>query len=162
MIETLYTMGGYGYSQDAFFDRLEANGVDALVDIRQRRGMRGRQYSFLNSTALQTELLEREIAYLHLKELSPTTAVRDAQKSQDLSSGVAKRKRDILSCEFVAAYSENVLVSLDPEDIWAKISGYKRPCFFCVEAAERACHRSLVTDWLTNYRHTPVNHIQGR
>ena len=78
MIETLYTMGGYGYSQDAFFDRLEANGVDVLVDIRQRRGMRGRQYSFLNSTALQTELLEREIAYLHLKELSPTTAVRDA------------------------------------------------------------------------------------
>ena len=162
MIDTLYTTGGYGYSQNTFFDRLKANGVDALVDIRQRRGMRGRQYSFLNSTALQAELLGRGIAYLYLKELSPTTAVRDAQKSQDLSSGVAKRKREILSCEFVAAYSENILVNLNPEDVWAKISSYKRPCFFCVEAAERACHRSLVTDWLTNYRHTPVNHIQGR
>lgn len=162
MIDTLYTIGGYGYSQNAFFDRLKANGVDALVDIRQRRGMRGRQYSFLNSTALQAELLGRGTAYLHLKELSPTTAVRDAQKSQDLSSGVAKRKRELLSCEFVAAYSENVLVNLNPEDVWAKILSYERPCFFCVEAAERACHRSLVTDWLTNYRQTPVIHIQGR
>ena len=162
MIDTLYTTGGYGYSQNTSFDRLKANGVDALVDIRQRRGMRGRQYSFLNSTALQAELLGRGSAYLYLKELSPTTAVRDAQKSQDLSSGVAKRKREILSCEFVAAYSENILVNLNPEDVWAKISSYKRPCFFCVEAAERACHRSLVTDWLTNYRQTPVIHIQGR
>lgn len=162
MIETLYTIGGYGYSQNSFFDRLEANGVDVLVDIRQRRGMRGRRYSFLNSTALQTELLERGIAYLHLKELSPTTLVRDAQKSQDLSSGVAKRKREILSCEFIEAYSDNVLVNLNPEDILAKILDYKRPCFFCVEAAERACHRSLVTDWLTSYRHIPATHIQGR
>ncbi len=45
----IVTIGGYGFTEDAFINALKGAGVDAFVDIRQRRGMRGSKYAFLNS-----------------------------------------------------------------------------------------------------------------
>lgn len=159
MIETISTIGGYGYSKETFFERLKENKIDILVDIRQRRGMRGKLYAFLNATALTSELAGHGIAYIHIKELAPTNEVRDAQREDDLKSGAKKRTRIELSDAFRDAYREKVLVGSSAEKILAEIQSYRHPCFFCVEGPAVACHRSLVTDWLLGYRSIPINNI---
>jgi uncharacterized protein (DUF488 family) len=159
MIETINTIGGYGFSKEAFFERLKESKIDILVDIRQRRGMRGKLYAFLNAKALASELERHGIAYIHIKELAPTDEVRDAQREDDLKSGVKKRTRAELSDAFRDAYREKILVGSSAEKILAKIQNYRHPCFFCVEGPVAACHRSLVTDWLIGYRNFHVNNI---
>jgi uncharacterized protein (DUF488 family) len=159
MIETIHTIGGYGYSKESFFKKLKDNKVDILVDIRQRRGMRGKTYSFLNSSALQIELSSQEIAYIHLKELAPTDEVRNAQKEDDKKIGTKKRSRLELSDAFKEEYRLRVLVKSDVDRVLMKIQAYRNPCFFCVEGPAAACHRSLVTDWILDCKRYPINDI---
>ena len=42
----LYTIGVYGFTKQTFHDALDEARIDAVVDIRRRRGVRGREYSF--------------------------------------------------------------------------------------------------------------------
>lgn len=159
MIDMIFTIGAYGHSAASFFEGLHANDVDVLVDIRQRRGMRGRPLAFLNATALQRELVTKGIAYMHLKELAPTAEVRTTQKAVDSSVGIPKAQRLELSTEFKIEYERQVLSSLSADEIVNSIHPHRRPCFFCVEGPPRACHRSLVSDWIQVHTGTPVSHI---
>ena len=45
--------GVYGKTEHEFFDSLLSENITLFVDIRQRRGMRGKKYSFVNSLYLQ-------------------------------------------------------------------------------------------------------------
>ena len=45
----LYTMGVYGSTEASFFKKLEQNNIDTFCDIRQRRGVRGSKYRYVNS-----------------------------------------------------------------------------------------------------------------
>jgi uncharacterized protein (DUF488 family) len=159
MIEVIYTIGGYGHSKESFFKKLKDNGVDILVDIRQRRGMRGKLYSFLNSSALQNELFEQGISYIHIKDLAPTNEVRSAQKEEDKKTGDKKRSRTELSDSFKKEYQERVLLNSDVNEILAEIQPYRRPCLFCVEGPAKACHRSLVAEWILSNKNYPINDI---
>ena len=159
MIETIHTIGGYGHSKEGFFKKLEENGIDILVDIRKRRGMRGVKYSFLNSNALQIELSRKGIAYIHIKELAPTEDVRNAQKEEDKKSSEIKRNRAELSDRFKKEYRDKILVNSDASEIIQKIQPYRHPCFFCVEGPAKACHRSLVTEWLLKHENYSINNI---
>lgn len=145
----LLTIGAYGHSAESFFDRLKSYDVDLLVDIRQRRGMRGSTYAFLNATALQLELARRGIGYLHLKELAPTSSIRDAQREADRASGVTKRSREGLSELFETKYLAEVVAKVDFASILSRLTQHKRVCFFCVEREAHACHRSLVASWIS-------------
>ena len=71
-----YTVGVYGYTEQTFFTKLRENGIDTFCDIRQRRGVRGKKYAYVNSTYLQSKLKEYGIKYLYVNELSPTTEIR--------------------------------------------------------------------------------------
>ena len=53
-----YTIGVYNSDKEQFFNKLIENGIDTFCDIRQRRGVRGREYSFVNSNRLQATLHE--------------------------------------------------------------------------------------------------------
>ncbi len=48
-----FTIGVYNSSEKEFFDKLLENNIDTFCDIRQRRGVRGAKYSFVNSNRLQ-------------------------------------------------------------------------------------------------------------
>lgn len=159
MIEVVYTIGGYGHAKDGFFKKLESNGIDVLVDIRQRRGMRGKTYSFLNSRALQSELSERAVAYIHMKGLAPTNDIRDAQKEEDKRLREIKSSRAQLSERFKEQYRAKILAATDMHVILQELQAYRRPCFFCVEGPATACHRSIVTDWILERRAFSVVHI---
>ena len=154
----LYTIGAFGFGEDSFFQALVDAGIDTLCDVRQRRGVRGATYAFVNSKRLQARLEALGIRYVHVKALAPTTEVRQAQHRADRAAGVAKRQRDALSPAFVDAYERAVLTDTEAEDVLAALPpDAKRVALFCVEEKPEACHRSLAAAWLAAGR--PVTHL---
>ena len=77
------TIGVYGFTARAFIDALRRADVRVLLDVRQRRGVRGSDYSWANSRRLQDMLSEAGIEYRHHKELAPTTELRQLQYRED-------------------------------------------------------------------------------
>jgi uncharacterized protein (DUF488 family) len=159
MTDRLYTVGVYGFSEEAFYETLARHAVDALVDIRQRRGVRGAQYAFANARRLEAGLGDRHITYLHLAELAPTADIRDLQKRADARSGVGKRARPTLTDEFVAAYRSEILTPEQVETAATALASFLRPALLCVEAAPAACHRSLASQELARVLHVDVDHL---
>lgn len=145
------TIGVYGFDSESFLGALAAAGVELLLDVRQRRGVRGSEYAWANAGRLQSALEEDGIGYTHLKELAPTTAMREAQYRADERKGEGKRSRTELSDEYASLYTEQVLdaVDLGPIVNWI---GASRAALLCVERDPEACHRSLIAarlqrDW---------------
>ena len=157
----LLTTGVYGSAEQEFFDALSRAGVDTFVDIRQRRGVRGSEYAFVNAKRLESRLGAMGIRYLHLKELAPTQAVRDVQRQADASLGTAKRDRAHLSPEFAKAYREACLTDYRVDDFAAAVGGAARVvCLFCVEGAPEACHRSIASEFLARGLGATVEHLR--
>ncbi len=75
----LATIGVYGFSPESFLHTLRSADVRLLLDVRQRRGVRGPQYAWANSLRLQAALGDAGIAYSHHRELAPTTELRQLQ-----------------------------------------------------------------------------------
>ncbi len=158
--ETLLSIGVYGFSEDAFFKALTDAGVDCFCDVRARRGLRGSEYAFANSRRLQDRLSALGIAYVHVKYLSPSAAVRGAQRDADARQGMAKRSRTELGSVFRSGYIEECLRELDAKDLLDNaLQGARRPVFFCVEREPAACHRSLLTEELARQTGLPEEHI---
>ncbi|SRR6266404_6634411 len=149
MIERLYTTGVYGKTEDAFFRQLEQAHVQVFCDIRRRRGVRGSQYSFVNSNYLQKALANRDIGYRYLPQLAPSAEIRAAQHAIDQQEGVLKRERKELGEEFKRRYLQEVLNGFDSRTFAQSFDpSTKTIVLFCVEALPTACHRSLVADRL--------------
>ena len=91
------TIGVYGLTAERFLDTLHGADVRLLLDVRQRRGVRGREYAWANSRRLQAALAEADIAYRHCPELAPTTELRRLQYAEDDQRGVGKRSRTELA-----------------------------------------------------------------
>lgn len=146
---TIYTIGAYGSDADSFIGLLEQHQVDALVDVRMRRGMRGAEYAWANSQRLQQRLAAEGIGYVHAKHLAPTPDLRAVQHAVDRDLKNAKRMRTGLSSEFSEAYFRAILQPLDPTQTAEWLAGIGRaPALFCVERVPEACHRSLIAEWL--------------
>jgi uncharacterized protein (DUF488 family) len=158
----IVTIGGYGFTEAGFLSALQHAGVDMFVDIRQRRGMRGPKYAFLNSSRLQALLAAAGIGYLHARDLAPTSSVREAQKGDDLAMGVAKRDRAQLSPAFIEKYRTEILGRFDGERLGSALEGAKTIALFCVEGHPLACHRSLAAEHLAGVMGigTPVEHLR--
>jgi uncharacterized protein (DUF488 family) len=117
--------------------------VKLLLDVRQRRGVRGAQYAWANAGRLEASLREAGIGYQHLPELAPTTAMREAQYAADTERGEGKRDRTVLAPAYVELYTEQIL---DPADLdpLVRFVGRSSAALFCVERDAAACHRSLI------------------
>ncbi len=140
----IVTIGAFGFTQETFFEALQTAGVDTFCDLRQRRGVRGAEYAFVNSKRLQARLAELGIRYLHLKELAPTTAVRRQQHQADEAGQTAKRQRTTLSETFIAAYESEILQPYQSQSFLEALPpDAKIVALFCVERHPAACHRSL-------------------
>lgn len=59
----MVTIGVYEFEVAAFLDALAAANVGLLIDVRQRRGVRGPDYAWANSLRLQAALARAGIAY---------------------------------------------------------------------------------------------------
>jgi uncharacterized protein (DUF488 family) len=121
--------------------------------------VRGSEYAWANARRLEAALEEKGIAYSHLPELAPTTAMRRLQYREDERRGEGKRSRTELAPEYVLRYTEEVLDQVDLEPI-VNWMGSKRPVLLCVERDPEACHRSLVAARLKSEFGFDVEHLK--
>jgi uncharacterized protein (DUF488 family) len=112
--------------------------------VRQRRGVRGREYAWANSARLQHALAQAGIEYGHRSELAPTTELRQLQYREDDRLGVGKRSREHLAPAYVERYTAEVLDRADLDAVAAALPCAGAAALLCVEAEPAACHRSLV------------------
>ncbi len=145
-----FTIGVYNSTESEYFNKLSENRIDTFCDIRQRRGVRGSQYAFVNSNRLQAKLEDMDVKYGHVLELAPTSEIRELQKDADKQLGELKRERNKLGQIFTLAYKDRVLKKFNFDAFIEKLEevGANRVAFFCVEEKPEACHRSIVTDKL--------------
>ena len=156
----LATIGVYGFDRDSFLAALREANVRSLLDVRQRRGVRGPEYAWANSQRLQSALAEAGIAYEHLRELAPTTELRQLQYREDDRLGVGKRSRSELAAEYVRRYREEILDHVDLEPIVESLAGDGAAALLCVERDPEACHRSLIAERLATRHGLTIRHIR--
>ena len=155
----LATIGVYGFALDTFLAALREAGVGLVVDVRQRRGVRGSQYAWANSQRLQAALADAEIGYAHHPELAPTTEMRQLQYREDERQGVGKRSRVELAPQYVERYRREILDRADLEGFVASLPGDTVAALLCVERDARACHRSLIAARVEHESGVAVKHL---
>jgi len=154
------TIGVYDWTPERFLAALRDAGVRQLLDVRQRRGVRGPQYAWANARRLQAALDEAGVEYRHHKELAPTTELRRLQYAEDARRGEGKRSRTVLAPEYVERYTSEILDRADLEPIVAAMPAGGAAALFCVEADPEACHRSLVAARIHERFGLAVTHIR--
>ena len=153
------TIGVYGFDGERFVAALDDAGVTLVVDVRQRRGVRGTQYAWANVRRLTARLADHGIGYVHHAELAPTTAMRELQYAADARTGAGKRTRDALAPEYIAAYTREILDATPLHELLADLPVHGRAALLCVEAAAAACHRSLIAQRLAERHGFEVAHL---
>jgi len=156
-----FTIGVYNSTEKEFFDKITKNSIDTFCDIRQRRGVRGAKYSFVNSNRLQQKLNDLDVKYGYIPDLAPTTEIRELQKEIDHEKGELKRERQILGKVFIIEYKNQVLKNFDFENFFENLDqiGANRVVLFCVEEHPEACHRSIVAEKIANNFNYKITHL---
>jgi len=137
-------VGVYQSGLDDFLDKLTRHRVAMVVDVRQRRGVRGREYAWANSLRLQAALKQAGIEYRHVPDLAPTTELRQLQYREDDRLKVGKRSRVELAEEYRRHYLHEVLDQVDLRAFLESLPDEATSALLCVERDARACHRSLI------------------
>ena len=153
------TIGVYDFDATTFIEALRSADVRVLIDVRQRRGVRGSEYAWANAGRLQAALADEGIEYRHLKELAPTTELRQLQYAEDARAGVGKRSRVELAPEYVARYAAEILGPLGIEPVIEALPAEGRAALLCVERAPEACHRSLIAARVADEHGVAVTHL---
>ncbi|WP_328405726.1 DUF488 domain-containing protein [Streptomyces sp. NBC_00390] len=156
----MVTIGVYGLDGESFLHRLRHADVRLLLDVRQRRGVRGPEYAWANSLRLQAALAHAGIAYEHHPELAPTTELRRLQYAEDDRQGVGKRSRRELASEYTRRYSAEILDSADLTPVVSALSSGGAAALFCVERDPEACHRSLIAQRLAEQHRVTIEHLR--
>jgi uncharacterized protein (DUF488 family) len=143
-MRTIATVGVYQSTLDDFLDTLKRHLVAMVLDVRQRRGVRGREYAWANSLRLQAALGKATIAYRHVPELAPTTELRQLQYREDDRLKVGKRSRVELSEAYRQGYLREILDRVDLKALLESLPEEATSALLCVERDARACHRSLI------------------
>lgn len=154
------TIGVYDWTLEAWLDALRAAGVTQVLDVRQRRGVRGSRYAWANSRRLQVALAKAGIEYRHHKKLAPTTELRQLQYREDDRLGVGKRSREELAPEYRKRYLREILGQVDLRPIVEAMPVDGAAALMCVEADPEACHRSLVAERMLAEFQLPVEHLR--
>jgi uncharacterized protein (DUF488 family) len=154
------TIGVYGFDLASFLDTLRGADVRIVLDVRQRRGVRGPEYAWANSQRLQAALAEAGIAYRHHKELAPTTELRQVQYREDARRGVGKRSRTVLAPEYAERYAHEILDPVDLTAVVDELPDGGAGALLCVERDPEACHRSIVADRLATEHGVAVVHLR--
>jgi uncharacterized protein (DUF488 family) len=155
----LATVGVYGFSGETFLAALHAAGVTRVVDVRQRRGVRGAAYAWANSRRLQDALAGAGIEYEHRPELAPTTELRQLQYREDERAGVGKRSRTALAPAYVERYTREILDPVDLGELARALPADGLAALLCVERDPEACHRSLIAERLAAEDGFEIVHI---
>lgn len=157
---SLATIGVYGFTAETFIEALRDADAALLLDVRQRRGVRGPQYAWANAKRLIALVTDAGVAYRHHPELAPTTELRRLQYLEDDRAGVGKRSRTQLAESYRERYLREILDRVDLEPIIDTLAPKGASVLLCVERDPQACHRSLIAQrMVATRRGLPLNHI---
>jgi uncharacterized protein (DUF488 family) len=131
-----------------------------VLDVRQRRGVRGHEYAWANARRLQAALADAGIAYSHHQELAPTTELRQLQYREDERLGAGKRSRASLAPEYRERYLREILGRVDLAPLVEELPPDAASALLCVERDPEACHRSLIAERLADEYGLPVLHLR--
>jgi uncharacterized protein (DUF488 family) len=159
-VARLVTIGVYDWTLEEFLDALRREGVQQVLDLRQRRGVRGSQYAWANSKRLQAVLADAGIAYEHLPELAPTTELRHLQYAEDARQGVGKRSRERLAPDYVTRFTAERLNHVELAPIIESMPADGAVALLCVERDPEACHRSLVAERIAEQSGMALEHLR--
>jgi uncharacterized protein (DUF488 family) len=159
-VKRVCTIGVYEWDLETFLGALRGAEVRVLLDLRQRRGVRGPQYAWANSLRLQRALARAEIGYRHHLELAPTAELRQLQYAEDARQGVGKRSRLELAPAYRQGYTRQILDRADLELLTTELPDRGAASLFCVEADPEACHRSIVAERLHTRYGIEVAHLR--
>src|SRR3954447_21831579 len=159
-MKSLVTVGVYGSTGEQFIEALREAGVKQLLDVRQRRGVRGPDYAWANSKRLQSALAEAGIEYRHIPELAPTTELRHLQYEEDARQGVGKRSRAALAQAYVERYTHERLDHVPLGPIVEDMPEDGATALLCVERDPEACHRSLAAERIAAEFGLPLTHLR--
>ncbi len=126
---TFFTTGYEQSESEDFIRRLQANGVEMIVDVRDMPLSRKRGFS---KNQLQARLAEADIEYRHVKPLGAPKEIRDP-----LRAGGSW-------WEYVKGYGRVLKNQTAEVDALIKLAREKRICLLCFERNPAECHRSLV------------------
>jgi len=158
-VRRIATIGVYELDADAFIRKLDEASVTQLIDIRQRRGVRGPRYAWANARRLQALLSDAGIGYEYHPELAPDTELRHLQYREDDRQGVGKRSRVRLAPEYIRRYTEQILDRAELEPLIGRLPVRGIGALMCVEAIAQACHRSLVASRMAERYGFEVMHL---
>jgi uncharacterized protein (DUF488 family) len=158
-VPSVVTIGVYEFDLGSFLATLRQADVRLLLDVRQRRGVRGREYAWANSKRFQAALADVGIAYRHLLELAPTTELRQVQYREDARVGVGKRSRIVLADEYRERYIREILDRADLGSVVASLPATGATALLCVERDSEACHRSIVAERMADEHGVAVTHL---
>lgn len=156
----MVTIGVYGWDLSSFLEALAGGDVRVLIDVRQRRGVRGREYAWANSARLQAALAGAGVAYEHHRELAPTTELRHVQYAADARRGEGKRSRTVLAPEYATGYTREILDQAPLHVLADALPTDGAAALFCVERDPEACHRSIIAERLTAEHGVAVSHLR--
>ncbi|UTP38050.1 DUF488 domain-containing protein [Phenylobacterium sp. LH3H17] len=128
----LATIGYEAATQDTVIARLQAAGIETLIDVRAVAASRRAGFS---KTLLAASLAEAGIAYVHLRQLGTPKPGRDAAR---------KGRIDEMTAIFQDHMAEP---AAQLELARAKvIVAERRTALLCFEADHRGCHRKILAD----------------
>jgi uncharacterized protein (DUF488 family) len=159
-VKRVCTIGVYEWDLETFLQTLDAADVRLLLDVRQRRGVRGREFAWANAVRLQRALGDANVAYRHHRELAPTTELRRLQYADDARRGVGKRSRAELAPVYRERYTEEILAGVDLGVIASELPPEGAGALFCVEADPQACHRSIIAERLASEHAVALTHLR--
>jgi uncharacterized protein (DUF488 family) len=150
----------YGFTLEEFLAALASADVRLLLDVRQRRGVRGPEYAWANSRRIQAALDAAGVDYRHLPELAPTTELRRLQYAEDDRQGIGKRSRTELAPAYRERYVAEILDQADLSAVADSLPADAAGALFCVERDPEACHRSLIAERLAAEHGIEVTHLR--
>jgi len=130
----VFTIGYQSHTLESMVGLLESNRVQLLIDVRQnpisrKKGFSGRQ--------LKESVRKSGIAYLHIPELGTPASIRKAY------AATGNIDRALNQYEIYLRRRPNTLKTLLLQ------AQSKSFCLLCLEANHKACHRSIITQLLT-------------
>lgn len=126
----LFTIGYEGATVSDFIATLKATKVSHVVDIRDRPQSRRPGFS---KTALQSELIQSGICYVHVSALGDPKPGRDAARAGDYATF-----RAIFGGVLASDMGQTAVKAIAA---WAKEDNV---CLLCYERNPDECHRKLV------------------
>ena len=124
-----FTSGYEGNNSEDFFAKLKKDKIDILIDVRQN------PFSFkqgFNRSQLQILASQKNIYYVHIKELGTPVPIRK------------KLKEFHNYRQFFSEYTDFLREYQDIVEDLVRLSMEKRVCIICFEKDENFCHRKVI------------------